>query len=199
MNQISQDEIARQFDVLKQSIEMHTQLRSRYKFFARVSEYVLLTTSVFFAITTFGANEFFTSLSINNDLGDKVLKFASVVAFLASLLLLIQNWNGKAANHDDAAKRLFPVLKKFREAWRGDIWDESCLDDISAFYWQTSDNIEPIPANKFNKLKSKYLLKKEISILLEKHPGCPRLLLWFCIILRDTYYALRHFEWKSKD
>lgn len=192
MSSVSQEEIERQHRVLKQRIEMHSILRSRYKWRAKVAEIILLVGAVLFVATTFGSEEFFAELRISPTVGPVALKLASIMAFTASLVLLVLDWNGRAARHENAVKRLSHVLKSFREARRDDkSWEDSRLDALSQDYWRTSDDVEPIPPNKFNELKSKYLIKKEISILKGRYPGCPRFILWLCVVGGDTQHAMR--------
>lgn len=193
MSSISQEEISRQDRVLKMRIEMHSILRSRYKWRARAAEIVLLAGSVLFAVTTFGSDDFFTKLGITTVFGDTVLKLTAITVFLASLILLLLDWNGRAVRHDSAFRRLSHVLKIFREAKLEDkCWESSRLEELSEEYWRTSDDVEPIPPNKFNQLKSQYLIKKRISILKGRYPGCPRPVIWICLVGGDTWHGIRH-------
>lgn len=192
MSSPSQQEIGRQDRVLKQTIEMHALLRSRYRRRARAAEIILLAGAVLFVATTFGSEDFFAELRIAPAIGATILRIASIMAFFASLVLLVLDWNGRAALHDNAVKRLSHVLKLFREAKRDDgTWEDTNLAALLRDYWSTSDDVEPIPPNKFNELKSKYLIKKEISILKSRYPGCPRIIFWLCVVGGDTWRAMR--------
>lgn len=171
---------------------MHHSLRDSYHFRAQFGEIGLLAASVVFLITTFAGTDFYRTIGFPPELSKIILGLASGVAFIFSLALLVFDWGGSAARHQDAAKKWSDVISRFRDArtQNGD-WPEEVTDDLSAAYADASRNTVAIPDKKFNKLKIQYLLKVEVSKLAQKHPGAPRFLLWFLVRVKGSYAAIR--------
>src|SRR5262249_54777463 len=75
-----------------------------------------------------------------------------------------------------------------------DSWPEDKASELADAYAETCDTCEQIPERKFNRLKSRYLRKVEVSRLKDRHPGCPILILGLLCRLRDTHAAIRAFR-----
>ena len=112
--------------------------------------------------------------------------------FIFSLALLVIDWRGAAARHEDAAKRWTEVLGRFRDTRLEDgDWPEEGAEELSAAYADAGRNSIAIPDKKFNSLKVRYLLKVEISKLAQQFPGAPRFLLWIIVRVRGSYAVIR--------
>jgi transcriptional regulator of acetoin/glycerol metabolism len=192
MNSVSTKEIERQFRVLQQTLSMHSQLRDSYSWKAIVVEVVLLIASVIFCSATFAADWVYERIGIAAKDGQLIVGVASVLSFAASLALLIVDWRGKASKHEHAAEQWSALLEEFRNSRSatGD-WPEEHTRRLSDRYWETSRNSANLPERQFNKLKSKYLKKVEVSKLKSEYPGCPRFVLSMFFHFKDTSDAIR--------
>jgi hypothetical protein len=178
MQTVDDKELERQYRVLGQMLSIHTFLRDRYHRLALASDLLLLACSVVFCATAFASDDFFVSLGISATSGKFVLKIASVIAFLASLVALRFNWKAKSGEHSEAQRRLTKCVALFRSCHNGQrSWRPECAQELSRAYWDTMDGIVEIPASKFVPLKAKHLRKVEVSKLLDVNPGCPVLVL----------------------
>jgi len=195
MDDLSANEIARQYRVLKQTLSMHSDLRDEYIFKSRVAEIVVLVGSVILCSVTFASDNFYQTLGIVPGLGRVVMGIVSVTVFAFSLALIVLSWNREAAQHAEAAKRWSDALERFRatrledKRWPSQVWAE-----LSGLYWQTDKFSVDIPGRRFNALKAHYLRKVLISRLTSKHPGASRSILWLMIRIRHTSGALRDSE-----
>lgn len=179
---VSQQEILRQCRLAKQMVSMHHAIADSYRLKAQSAKLILLGSSVIFLVTSFADKSLFESLGLNPSTSKLIVKIASAVAFFSSTALLIIDWSGTAARHRDSANRFSGLLMKLRGS-RDDsgLWPSSQLEELSAAYQQVNENCAMIPDKKFNSLKIKYLMKKEVSALATKHPGAPHLLLWLWV------------------
>jgi hypothetical protein len=192
MDDLSANEIVRQYRVLKQTLSMHSDLRDEFMLKSRVAEIVILVCSVILCSVTFASDDFYHTLGIVPGQGRVVMGIASVAVFAFSLALIVLSWNREAAQHAEAAKRWSDVLQRFRatrledKSWPSQVWAE-----LSELYWQADKFSVDIPGRRFNALKARYLRKVLISRLKSKHPGAPRFILWLLIRIRHTSGALR--------
>ncbi len=192
MDDLSANEIARQYRVLKQTLSMHSDLRDEFIFKSRVAEIVILVCSVILCSVTFASDDFYHTLGIVPGQGRVVMGIASVAVFAFSLALIVLSWNREAAQHAEAAKRWSDVLQRFRatrledKSWPSQVWAE-----LSGLYWQADKFSVDIPGRRFNTLKARYLRKLLISRLKSKHPGAPHFILWLLIRIRHASRVLR--------
>ncbi len=191
MNSVSKQEIKRQYRVLRQTLEMHSMLQTKYSHRSKISKIIILICSCIFCATTFASDQLFVNLNLPPDKSKIVLGVASVLAFAFALVLMVFNWEGKSAQHKDAFERWSSVLQKFREHRQNDkTWPEFALNGLSCDYWEADRNSAKIPNKCFNRLKSRYLLKVEISKLKSSYPACPRWVLYLFVLFRDSYRAI---------
>ena len=192
MNAPSNQEIERQYRVLKQTLEMHAILRDEYAFKSLFIEILLLICSVIFCATTFASDQLYNSLGLTPSISRTILGIASIIAFIISLILLLVDWKGKSAQHSKAVEKWSIVLEQFRKNRSGDdTWPDSSYEMLSDKYWEADRNSIKIPNKRFNSLKSKYLRKITISKLKSDYPGCPRFVLSTLIILIDSFKAIK--------
>lgn len=190
--EIPERETKRQYRVLQQTLSAHSFLRDDYTRNAKWAKIVLTASSILFCTTTFAGNSFYTTLGVGPEIGRLVVGVAAIVAVIASVTLLIIDWEGKAAHHEEDAKTWSRALEEFRRH-RGDngSW---CLDKrvhLDSVYWEADHNSSNIPAQRFNALKSRHLRKVTISQLKSDYPGCPRILLAIFLRARDITKAFR--------
>ena len=158
-------ELDRKYRVLRQTLGIHSILRDKFAFRAKVVESTLLVCSVIFCATTFASEELYQPLGIDAARGKVVLGITSVAAFAASLILLFVDWKGQSEKHQQAAERWSKVLALYRDAWHSDdTWEAEKVDQLNKAYWDANEHTVPLPAGTaFNRLKSKFLLGVEIS------------------------------------
>ena len=196
---LSEKETERQYRVLQQTLSAHAALRDRYTVKAKTAEVVLLICAVIFCATTFVGDAFYADLGISPQAGKLGVEFASVLAFASSLAILVVNWKGSAARHDEAAEKWVSALEEFRKRRRADgSWSGEDRAALNATYWEAARNSTAIPERSFNRLKARHLRKVEVSKLISKYPGCPRVVLMLMIRARDTGRALRRPDQKAQ-
>jgi hypothetical protein len=193
MTRVSEKEIERQYRVLQQTLSAHSSLRDRAARKAKGAKSILLALSILFSVTTFAGNGFYEVLGVDPQIGRLTVGFASLIAVITSVILLIIDWEGEATRHSEAANRWSAVLRLFR-THRDDegSWHEEQRVALSAAYWEADRNSASIPERVFNKLKARHLRKVATSKLISSYPGCPRILLWGSVWIRDTLRAFWH-------
>lgn len=191
MKPVSDRETARQFRLLKQNISIHAALRDEYTRKAKAAEIVLLVSSLIFGVTTFAGNDFFGFFGVGAGDGRIVLGIASLAALASSLIILVIDWKGYAALHNEATSKFHEVLQQFRECRTDeDLWSEEQKPRLAAAYRNLHKNTVSIPNRRFDGLKARYLRQVETNTLKDKYPGSPRMLLSLFISVRDTRRAL---------
>lgn len=192
MTAVAQKELARQYRVAKQTLAMHCDLRDWYSWLGFSVEVTLLAFSAIVSATTFSGDDFFKSLRLTPDTGRLMLGITSVIAFAGSLVLLVLDPRGRSATHADAATQWTNVVFRFRALrFDDDTWPPDVVKKLDATYAKACKTAAPIPDGKFNRLKSRYLRKVEISKLKETFPGCPILILTSLVRYRDTLRAAK--------
>lgn len=191
MDKISEREIERQYRVLRQTLEMNAILRDEYSLMAKISQIALLFCSVIFCATTFASDQLFIIFKLPPEVSKVLLGIASVMAFAFSLALMVFDWGGRSAQHRAAVHRWSDVLEKFRRCRTDDgRWPCPMFDSLSTAYWEADRNSVKIPSKRFNGLKSRYLRKVAISKLKSLYPACPSFILFFTLIVKDSYNAI---------
>lgn len=191
----SAKEIAREYRVAQQTLSMHSDLRDQYARLGLGIEILLLVFTALASTTTFAGDEFYKTMHVGPDVGRLLLGIASAVAFAGSLVLLLLDPRGRSARHGEIAAKWSALVLEFRRYKRADdTWLEDKASELADAYAETCDTCSPIPERKFNKLKSRYLRKVEVSRLKDRHPGCPILVLGLLCRLRDTHAAIRAFR-----
>ena len=200
MKPISESEIARQYRVLKQNLSIHSSLRDEYTRKAKAAEIILLVSSLVFGVTTFAGNSFFAFFGIDAEDGRTILGIASLAALAASLTVLIIDWKGQAALHNEAVGSFHKVLQQFRECRIGErSWPPDERPRLAAEYVNLHENTVNIPNRRFDGLKARYLRQIETNTLKDSYPGCPRVLLSIFISVRDTSKALKSVPTNSSE
>jgi hypothetical protein len=194
----SPKETSREHRVAQQTLAMHADLRDQYARLGLGIEILLLAFTALSSTTTFAGDDFYKSLHIAPNTGRLLLGIASAIAFAGSLVLLLLDPRGKSATHAEIAAKWSSLVLKFRRYKReDDTWPEDRASELADAYAETCDSCSPIPERKFNRLKSRYLRKVEVSRLKDRHPGCPILILGLLCRLRDTHAAIRAFRTAS--
>jgi len=179
-------ELAREFRVLGQMLSMHTALRDQLFRRALTLDILLLACSVVFCATTFAREDFFLQFGLTTQRSQFVLGIASIVAFFASLVSLRIDWKGRSASHQHAVQKITNALALFRKLRReDDTWPEEHKEQLHKSYWDTSNDIVPIPEALFVKLKARHLRKVAVSKMLDSHPGSPVILLRWIVLFRS--------------
>ncbi len=178
------NEIARQYRVARQMVDMHARLRDRYQRRALILDVVILAGSVLFLATTFADSESFQQLGLAPLLAENLLRVGSVVLFFSSVVSLRVGWKAMAQDHESAVVRMARLVSAYREARQEDgWWSPEAGPDLHHKYSEVTESIVPIPTKAFPKLKAKYLAAKEVSRFLDQSPGQPywvaSLVVWY--------------------
>lgn len=184
----SNEEIERQYRTLRLTMDGHGWLYERYRFWAVTSQAILFACSILFGVTTFASDDFFTRFGLDPGFGRFVRGIASVFALVASALLLIYDWRGRAALHKASFDRWTRTHAEFRQVQplKDQSWPESHRARLFAAYWTADKESERIPNEYFHIVKAYHLRKVEVSKLQSEAPGCPVCLLRVGILLRDA-------------
>ncbi len=111
---------------------------------------------------------------------------------MCSLVLMRVDWKGLANRHGEAVENWSDTLKVFQELRLEDgTLPQDQRIQLSEAYWKTGRMTIAIPDKRFNRCKSRYLLKCEISAMKSDYNGCPRVVLWAIIRCRGTWRAIR--------
>ncbi len=192
----SHEEIDRQYRVLRQTLDAHDFLNEHYVFWARLIQISLLACSVVFCATTFASDELYEWMGFEPTSAKYFRGLASVIAFVASVSLLVVDVRGMAAKHGAAMDRWARALTEFRQVQpkSGEEWPAKHRKRLHEAYWTADKESARIPSTQFLRLKAKHLRKVEISRLKSRYPGCPRFMLAAFIRCRDTYHASKEFR-----
>lgn len=192
MKPVSDSEIAREYRVLRQNMSIHAALRDEYTRKAKAAEIVLLISSLIFGVTTFAGNNFFSFFGVSAEVGSIFLGIASIAALTSSLIILVIDWKGQAALHNEATGRFHEVLQQFRvhRTSQGS-WCEDQKPSLAAAYEDLHRNTINIPNRRFSGLKARYLHQVETNTLKDSHPGCPLIILSLVVSIRDAIKALK--------
>jgi len=194
----SPQETAREYRVAQQTLAMHADLRDQYARIGLGIEIVLVVITALLSTATFAGDTFFKMLGTAPEHGRLAVGVASALAFAGSLVLMLLDPRGRSATHEEMANRWSEVVLKFRQSkLEDDTWPADGTRELADAYAEACDICSPIPERRFNKLKSRYLRKVEMSQLKDKHPGCPILVLAILCRWRDTRAAFSAFRASS--
>lgn len=189
-------ELNREFRLLDQGLSMHAALRDQLARRALAVDILLLACSVVFCATTFASEGTLLQLGLSTQRTQFALGIASIIAFFASLVSLQVDWKGKSAAHQHAVQKMSSALALFRKLRREDgTWPEGHKEELHKSYWDTVNDIVPIPDALFVKLKARHLRKVAVSKLLDSHPGSPVILLRWTVLFR----SLKDMKRKKKE
>jgi len=196
---ITEKEIKRQYRVLQQILFMHLHLKRKYARSSVITKCTLIVCSVIFCATTFCSEKIYHFFGIQPEQAKIYLGISAILAFAASLVLLILDWEGKSAQHKEAASKWSSVLHKYRETKDDNgNWPDKVRKELSESYWEADRNSIKIPDSCFNKLKTKYLIYVEVSKRSSKYPGCPKFILWLLTFFSGTILALKECSRKEE-
>jgi hypothetical protein len=172
------EELARKFRVLGQSVSMHSALADAYAQRALLVDVVLLSCSVVFCATVISNDEFFNRQGLDPQAVRDVRAVASVLSFLAAVVSLRVDWKGASARHRESARKLSSAIAQFRAArLASGTWPDSAGSELDRAYHDANAACVPIQEKHFLKLKAHHLRKVEVSKMLDRYPGCPLLIL----------------------
>jgi hypothetical protein len=190
MHDVLQNEIDRMFRVSDLMITVHSTLRDRYAFRARATDIVLLVGGALVAAFTFldpGA----ARILLPSGLPAAVLVgLAGIGIFVASLVQMKMDWNGRSALHGRAAEAYLSIKHELGRAKCSLVEDprsvESAFASIRDRYEAIGISTISVPDRLFPRLKQIHRLKVEISKALDLRPGASILLLRWQFWWRDN-------------
>ena len=194
------EETARQFRVLDQTLSMHTFLRDRYACRALSLDVVLLFTAVIFCTTRFVGDDFFVKIGVAANTGKFAVGVAATLAFFASIVTLRVDWKGKSARHGEAVQKLTNLTSLFRKLRLQDgTWPPDKRDELHRAYWEAMGGIVQVPAAQFLNLKARHLRKVETSKMLDSAPACPIFVLRLILLKRSLQKTCSGSKGSGKD
>jgi hypothetical protein len=171
-------------------VTAHSTLRDRYLFRARVTDIVLLVGGALVAAFTFLDPAVPKVVLPSNFPASVLVGLAGIGIFVASLVQMKMDWNGRSALHGRAAESYLSV--------KHDLGRIKCLsadecEKVGEAFASIRDHYEAIggstisvPERLFPRLKQIYRLKVDISKALDARPAASILLLRFKFWWRDN-------------
>lgn len=175
---MGKSEKPRQFAIVDQMLSMHAMLRDKFKKRYLYLNLSLLILSVFLCAFVFVDQSLFLSFGLEAKAINLSIRVTSVLCFAFSLVEYRVDWQGKAAMHKDAVKKLSSLKADYRDVYsteNGEKQKES--DHLSKEYQNIMDDIVEIPEGCFLELKAKHLRKILLSKKISESPGAPIILL----------------------
>lgn len=176
----------RQYRVLDQTLTMHAILRDKFKRRALLLNLSLLLSSVFLCALAFVDQSIFSWLGLEPKAVNFSIGAFSVLCFAISLVENRVDWQGQAALHAEAFKKLASLKADFRNARHNKDNEEELLQ-LSKKYNSVMDGIVEIPELSFAKLKAMHLRKMLLSKRISEYPATPVLLLKIQLIIGGVF------------
>ncbi len=168
----------RQFDIVDQMLSMHAMLRDKFRKKHLYLNLSLLLVSVFLCAVVFVDRSIFSSFGLEAKTINFSMGIASVLCFAFSLIEYRVDWQGKAAMHTDAVKKLSSLKADYRDIYTTELEEtHKESNHLSKEYQNVMDNIVEIPEGFFLELKAKHLRKVLLSKKISVAPGAPIILL----------------------
>ena len=190
MHEDIQNEITRMYRVSDLMITAHSTLRDRYAFRARATDIVLLVGGALVAAFTF-LDPGTARILLPSGLPAAVLVgLAGIGIFVASLVQMKMDWNGRSALHGRAAEAYLSIKHELGRAKCSLAEDpktfESAFASLRDRYEAIGVGAISVPDRLFPRLKQIHALKVEISKALDLRPGASILLLRWRFWWRDN-------------
>ena len=183
------EEVERQHRVIDMMLTMHAVLRDRYRLRGLFISVVLLCSAFVLVAGIFVNPDVLSKLRIGPRLVETVIRFCSLIVFLAALIEVRVDWRGQAERHEGAYKSLQKLKVNSKEL----LVDYSLNDEQIKDKWilinATLNEQYPIPEREFSKLKALHLRKVELSKMIGEHSGCPVLVLRMVLLCRSISKA----------
>ncbi len=185
---MNQTENKRQFNILDQMLSMHAALRDKFKGRALLLNLSLLLAAVFLCAFVFADKSIFLWFGLEPKIVNFFIGTASVLCFAFSLVEYRVDWQGKAALHADAVRKLASLKADYRNIfskYNGENEEKNQL--LSKKYNSVMDSIVEIPEASFANLKAKHLRKILLSKRISECPTAPVVLLKIQLLLRGIF------------
>ncbi len=176
-------------------VTAHSTLRDRYQFRARFVDACLLIGGALVAAFTFVDQSVIKLLLPSRVPAPVVVGLAGIVVFIASLLQMKMDWNGRGALHARAVESYLSIkhqLGRIKCLPPGDREIEAIFAGIRERYEGIGSATIALPDRLFTRLKQIHRLKIEISKALDKQPGASIWLLRLKLWWRDNIRMSSH-------
>lgn len=167
----------------------HSLLRDHYVRRAILLDLIVLFSSIVIAALAFVDPKLLLWLPWSSDSSRIAIGVLAIVAFFASIFAWRVDWKGRADAHDRAASAY--AKAKFG---LDTIHPEMDGQDVARVFLQFEEigtNSIKVPESKFVSLKSRHLLKKQLSHILDRNPAASVRLVKLRLFVRHTLRALR--------
>ncbi|MCY4580336.1 MAG: hypothetical protein OXD31_14995 [Chloroflexi bacterium] len=162
---------------------MHSILRDDYAKRGLLLDSMIVLTSIIIAALAFFDPSLLNWISIPDQSIKIAIGVLAIIAFFVSVIAWRVDWKAKADAHGRAAAAYTTV--KFNLTAIDPELDANELERLLSQYEEISKNSIVIPDSKFLSLKSKHLIKVELSRVLNRSPGA-------CVALIRLKLKLRH-------
>ena len=174
MNQENLQDVRRCERVSDMMLTMHSILRDRFGFRARLFDLSLLAVAVVLCSLTFLDPALIEFFKINPMVTRLVTGICSIGVFLLSVISLRVEWKERAARHQQACGILAEIKTEARNF--SNVGESMAVTELREFLRAASERMRilpEIPDSEFLRLKAKHLQKVEISRYLSSYPGVP--------------------------
>jgi len=153
-------------------LTMHSILAERYTRRSKLLEISMFAVSILLVASTFIDPKILSFLNFKADITRFIIGLCSIIVFFLSVVSLIVDWKGKAAQFREAFNTLIPLKSEWREILiKFEDLDERDILEFTRKSALILSNLIPIPDHQFNKLKAQHYRKVELSKMISQHPG----------------------------
>lgn len=190
MTGAADSEIDRMYRVSDLMVTAHSTLRDRYLFRALLADVFLLIGGGLVAAFTFADPAVAKFLLPSSLPASVVVGLAGIGIFVASLVQMKMDWNGRGALHGRAAESYLSIKHELGRIRCIPLDQREKIDETFAVIRDRYEAIGAatisLPDRLFIRLKQVHRLKAEISRVLDKQPGASILLLRLKFWWRDN-------------
>jgi hypothetical protein len=165
--------IRRDFRVLDQSITAFSILRDRYRRRSTALTVAMVAAGVALVLLTFGAEEVLMTLGLDGAGGRVWIGIFGSLVFVASLVELRVDWQGRASLYAWAADRFADLKLDYGSYMDGPEPSEVREAELRGQYQSAVSAAPRIPERDFLKLKQAHLQKVALSKMVSRSPGTP--------------------------
>lgn len=174
MNQSALQDVQRYERVSDMMLTMHSLLRDRFSFRARLFDISLLVVAVILCSLTFLDPALIDFFKIDPMVTRVVIGICAIGVFLLSVVSLRVEWKERAARHQQACKILAEIKTQARNlANSGELSDTTEVHEFLRTASERMRVLPEVPDSEFLRLKARHLQKMEISRYLSSYPGVP--------------------------
>lgn len=173
----TKEENNRQYDVLDQTLTMHSSYRDRMERRAFWLNTALIVLSFFLCVFAFIGDDVLRAVRLDPAMTRFALGMTAVMVLICCITEFRVDWRSVAGRHGEAASRLAALKAKYRKSF-----DETGGNDpkknvrLTSEYNKMMNSLPAIPDRWFNRLKAEHRYKRLLS---ERLSQCPKAPTWY--------------------